>query len=168
MYRRVIHKEAPRIEELDRELDANFWRQKEVEETKLKSVTVELRERQSRVNWFEDAIKQGAMIDRARLLHRLSQLSSKKSSKRGRSRSRSYSQRNVVPRQSTPSPCHKFTPSPSPVRIRSPLVEFVVEECNDFAASSHVEDDADVGAVEDSIETQLYYLLFDEICQLTE
>ena len=151
MYRRVIHGEAPRIEELDRELDANFWRQKEVEESKLKSVTVELRERQSRVDWFEDAIKQGAMIDRARLLHRLPQLSSKKSCKRGRSRSRSCARRNVVPRQSTPSPRRRFTPSPSPVRIRSPSVELVVEECNEVAVSSHVEDSVDIGAGEDSI-----------------
>ena len=151
MYRRVIHGEAPRIEELDRELDANFWRQKEVEESKLKSVTVELRERQSRVDWFEDAIKQGAMIDRARLLHRLPQLSSKKSCKRGRSRSRSCARRNVAPRQSTPSPRRRFTPSPSPVRIRSPSVELVIEECNEVAASSNVEDSVDIGAGEDSV-----------------
>ena len=41
--------------------------------------------RKARVDWFEDAHKHPVMVDRARLLHHLPQLSGKKGGKRGRS-----------------------------------------------------------------------------------
>ena len=86
MYLRVVHSDSPKIEELEQEFESNFWRQKEVEESKVLSVTVELKERQARVDWFKDAVEHGSMLDRARLLHKLPQLSTKKSVKCGRSR----------------------------------------------------------------------------------
>ena len=87
MFQHVLHEDAPEINELDRVFELNFWNQKEVEDTKLLSVALELKERQSRVDWFKDAVKHEGMLDRARLLHRLPQLSVKRSVKRGRSRS---------------------------------------------------------------------------------
>ena len=87
MFRRVLQEDALEIDELDKEFELNFWRQKEVEDTKLLNVALELKEFQSRVDWFEDAIKHEEMLDCARLLHRLPQLSVKRSVKRGRSRS---------------------------------------------------------------------------------
>ena len=89
MYLHVTHSEASKIEELGQEFESNFWRKKKIEESKVLSDSMELKYRQARVDWFKDAVEHGSMLDRARLLHKLPQLYTKKSGKRGWSRSRS-------------------------------------------------------------------------------
>ena len=91
IFERITGDEAPCIVSLDTEFNTSFWGQADIEENKLKSVTQELQERRARVDWFADARSHLLMIDRARLLHRLPQLSSKKGGKRGRSRSQGRS-----------------------------------------------------------------------------
>ena len=85
MYERVTGIEALKITSLECELNESFRNQAEIELSKYNSVRQEMTERKSRVDWFEDARKYPGMVDRARLLHRLPQLSGKKGGKRGRS-----------------------------------------------------------------------------------
>ena len=89
MFRRVLFDHAPKVEEIEREFEGNFWKQDEVEVKKCELLSLELKERCARVDWLNDAKKHLGMFDRARLLHRMPQISSRKSSKRVRSRSRS-------------------------------------------------------------------------------
>ena len=55
--------EAPRIPELDAELEGNFQWQDRVEDTKLKAVTLEQQERIAQVAWFSDPKSHSDMLD---------------------------------------------------------------------------------------------------------
>ena len=89
MYKRLTTKDMPKIPDLDDALDTDFRFQSKIEIMKLEAIKIELQERTARVEWFREAEAHADMLDRTRLLHRLPQLSSRKSGKRGRSRSKS-------------------------------------------------------------------------------
>ena len=71
MYSQVLSDDAPRIPNIDKELEEKFWVQDKVESSKLASIANEPEERKAQVAWFTDAKKNLKMLDRGRLLHRL-------------------------------------------------------------------------------------------------
>ena len=99
MYKRLTTKDTPKIPDLDDALDTAFRFQSKIEIMKLEAIKIELQEYTARVEWFREAEAHADMLDRTRLLHRLPQLSSRKSGKRGRSRSNSGN------RNKTRNPC---------------------------------------------------------------
>ena len=116
MYSRVLSDDAPRIPNIDKELEEKFWVQDKVESSKLASIANEPEERKAREAWFTDAKKNLKMLDRGRLLHRLPQLESRKSSKREQSRSKSCSRGESV------RIIRKISNDLIPVRESSPVI----------------------------------------------
>ena len=116
MYSQVLSDDAPRIPNIDKELEEKFWVQDKVESSKLASIANEPEERKARVAWFTDAKKNLKMLDRGWLLHHLPQLESRKSSKREQSRSKSCSRGESV------RIIRKISNDLIPVRESSPVI----------------------------------------------